>query len=48
VLLGLAVYAPLLGQLLRTSPLDASALAIAVIAATLPGVLVRLVVRRER
>jgi len=48
VLLGLAVYAPLLGQLLRTSPLDASALAIAVIAATLPGALVRQVVRRER
>jgi Ca2+-transporting ATPase len=48
VLLLLAVYLPVLGQFLRTSPLGASALAIAVIVATLPGVLVRLVVRQER
>ncbi len=48
VLLILAAYAPMLGALLDTVPLGLTDLVPAAIAATLPGILVRMVVSRDR
>ena len=44
----MAAYAPIFGALLDTVPLSVTALAPAAIAATLPGLLVRLVAARDK
>lgn len=48
ILLLMAAYAPIFGALLDTVPLSVTALAPAAIAATLPGLLVRLVAARDK